>query len=124
MMLTAAEYLTLSRDPAELTDTELERAIADAEEAINALTYNRITARGFDALTPYQQQRVKLAIARQVDFRRRYGELLDNPLASYSINGVSMAWDKSAIQQISGVQTCAEVTSPLMQTGLMCGVIG
>ena len=48
----------------------------------------------------------------------QYGELLDNPLASYSVNGVSMSWDKSKILRVSDVDTSSAVYSLLRKTGL------
>lgn len=124
MLLTVDDYRTMTRLPELPDDDAASRLLADAETDVHALTFRRITARGFDALTDFQQQQIRLAIARQADFRHTYADLLQNPLASYSINGVTMSWDKSAIRTISGVQTCADTVSPLMQTGLMCGVIG
>lgn len=123
-MLSANEYATMSRVNPLPDDATTAQLLKDAEEDVNALTFGRIAARGFDALTAFQQDKVQLAVARQADFRQQYGEILSNPLASYSINGVSMSWDKSAVREYAGVQTCSGVISCLMQTGLMCGVIG
>lgn len=113
------EYRCISKLDSLPDEDKLARMLEDAEEDINAMTFNRITARGFDTLTLFQQEKVKRAIARQADFRYQYGELLRNPLASYSINGVSMSWDKSMIREYFGIQTCADVISCLIQTGLM-----
>ena len=82
------------------------------------MTYGRIYARGFDTLSAFQQEKVKLAVARQADFRSQYSDLLSNPLSSYSINGVSMSWDKSVLTKATGVDTSRDVTGVLNQTGL------
>ena len=44
--------------------------------------------------------------------------MLGNPLASYSVNGVSMSWDKGAVQCVCGVYTSPAILSILSQTGL------
>lgn len=124
-MLSVEEYKARSRVDPLPEDDEIEKILSDAEDDINTMTFNRILARGFDALTPFQQEKVKSAISKQTDFKRQYGDLLTNPLSSYGINGVSMSWDKSVIKEQSGIQTCSDVVACLIQTGLMYrGVIG
>ena len=71
------------------SDDAIKKVIKEAEEDVNIMTYGRIYARGFDTLSAFQQEKVKLAVARQADFRSQYSDLLSNPLSSYSINGVS-----------------------------------
>lgn len=124
-MLSVEEYKARSRVDPLPEDDEIEQILSDAEDDINAMTFSRIIARGFDCLTKFQQEKIKTAIIKQADFRQQYGELLKNPLSSYGINGVSMSWDKSVIKEQSGVQTCGDVVTCLIQTGLMYrGVIG
>ena len=89
-----------------------------AETDIDCLTFNRITAKGFDALTDFQRSRVKFAVAMQIEFISNNQELLDCPLSSYSISGVSMSFDKSKVAIIDNVTTTYQVYNTLMQTGL------
>lgn len=93
--------------------------LLQAEFDVDSLTFNRIRgAGGITELTELQQELVKRAVAQQADFRHEYAELLNNPLSSYGINGVSMAWDKSVLVQQSGVFTTNAVIYLLRQTGM------
>ena len=103
MVLSVEEYKAMSRLENFPSDDAIEKAIKEAEEDVNIMTYGRIYARGFDTLSAFQQEKVKLAVARQADFRSQYSDLLSNPLSSYSINGVD---------------TSRDVTGVLNQTGL------
>jgi hypothetical protein len=118
MMLSVEEYKAMSQRENLPSDDAIEKAIKEAEEDVNIMTYGRIYARGFNTLSTFQQEKVKLAIARQVDFRSQYSDLLSNPLSSYSINGVSMNWDKSVLTKSNGVYTSQDVAGVLNQTGL------
>ena len=117
MYVSAEEYIKLSRSHAVLED-QLEQALDEAERDIDSLTFCRVRAVGIDALTDFQQSLVKLAVVQQADFRKQYGEMLENPLASYSVNGVSMSWDKGAVTCASGVYTAPSILALLRQTGL------
>ena len=118
MVLSVEEYKAMSRLENFPSDDAIEKAIKEAEEDVNIMTYGRIYARGFDTLSAFQQEKVKLAVARQADFRSQYSDLLSNPLSSYSINGVSMSWDKSVLTKSNGIATSRDVAGILNQTGL------
>lgn len=112
--LTAEEYRALNSD-----GTATENDLLLAEYDVDSLTFNRIRgAGGITELTELQRELVKHAVAQQADFRHEYADLLNNPLSSYGINGVSMAWDKSVLVQQSGVFTTNAVISLLRQTGM------
>ena len=100
--------------PAEEVEARLKRACRD----IDSLTFNRIVKVGFGNLTEFQQGLIKEAVQLHTDFCYENGELLDSPLASYAINGVSMSFDKLKIVTIGGITTSSEVYGLLMQTGL------
>ena len=89
-----------------------------AERDIDALTFNRIRASGIDALTAYQRDLVQQAVCEQANFRFMYADLLANPLSSYGINGVSMAWDTTKLKQYGGINTLAAIYTILSQAGL------
>lgn len=97
---------------------QLEKQLSDACRAVDGLTFNRIVAKGFDNLTEFQQSIIKEAVAKQADFVYENAEILDCPLSSYGISGVSMSFDKSKVLSIGGVTTTNEVYGLLMQTGL------
>ena len=123
MYVSADEYMALSRDHA-VAEGQLPQALEAAERDIDSLTYCRVRAAGVDALTYFQRELVKLAVVRQADFRAQYGDQLENPLASYSVNGVSMSWDKEAVQCVGGVYAAPSVLSLLRQTGLTYRGVG
>lgn len=96
-----------------------ESDLSQAEYDVDALTFNRIRAAGgISDLTDLQRELVKRAVCLQAGFRHDYGELLDNPLSSYGINGVSMQWDRSVLIQEGPIRTTSAVLSLLQQTGL------
>ncbi len=96
----------------------LSAALARAEREIDSLTFTRIRAIGWDRLTAYQQDCITQAVVEQADFVAEYGEALSNPLAAYSISGVSMQWDRSQFVCRSGVYTSAGIHAILLQSGL------
>ena len=100
--------------PAEEVEARLKRACRD----IDSLTFNRIVKKGFENLTEFQQELIKEAVKLHADFCYENAELLESPLASYAINGVSMSFDKSKTVTAEGVTTSSETYSLLMQTGL------
>lgn len=102
-----------------------EHWLEQASMEIDTLTFNRIRALGFENLTPFQQEMIQRVTCYLADFCLENDELLDSPLASYSINGVSANF--SAGQNLV---TVGEVTLPrrlygwLQQTGLCCRRLG
>lgn len=92
--------------------------LEEAERDIDSLTFNRIKGIGFDGLTDFQRSLIKRAVVDQADFKHQYASLIENPLASYSINGVSMSWDNTKVLQKSGIYTSASIYGMLRQTGL------
>lgn len=97
--------------PAEVLVSQLQRA----SDQIDSMTYNRISAVGFDTLTPFQQEQVKKAVCAQADFNFQYGEFVDVPLQGFSAGGISMQF---AGERINGVATSRTVKNYLGQTGL------
>ena len=100
--------------PAEEVEARLKRACRD----IDSLTFNRIVEKGFENLSEFQQELIKEAVVLHMDFCYENAELLESPLSAYSINGVSMSFDKSKVVELGGVTTSSETYSLLMQTGL------
>lgn len=87
-----------------------------ASHKVDSLTFNRIIGRGFDNLTEFQQGIIKEVTCNIADFD--YNTFLSNGLTSYSINGVSMNFDKSSIITINGIEIEKDTYSLLSQTGL------
>ena len=108
-----ARYCPHGAIPEDDLDTELDAASRD----VDGLTYNRIVKAGFDALTPYQQELVRRAVCEQAEFRHDNADMLETPLSSYSINGVSMQFGGN-VRELGGVVTTRQITNLLQQTGL------
>lgn len=113
----------------ELTVTELEpggkfsQLLELASDAIDAICYGRIRKIGFDNLTDFQQEKVKKAVCLHTDFLDTYGDLLNSPLSSYGINGVSMSFDAAKVVTQGGVTTTPAVMQQLRQSGLATRLI-
>jgi hypothetical protein len=116
-------YLTYNQFYEQYPDTQIQEdrfqsLVQRAETDINGLTFNRITAKGFDSLSDFQKSIIRRAVAMQVNFIHDNSELLDSPLSSYSISGVSMSFDKSKITEVDGVLTSKSIYGVLLQSGL------
>lgn len=116
-------YLTYNQFYEQYPDTQIQEdrfqnLLQRAETDINGLTFNRITAKGFYSLSDFQKSIIRRAVAMQVNFINDNSELLDSPLSSYSISGVSMSFDKSKITEVDGVITSKSIYGVLLQSGL------
>lgn len=111
-------YLNPDEYSGDIPKEELESLLEYASRAVDSLTFNRIVAKGYENLTTFQQGLIKEAVRLHADFCYNNAELLESPLSSYSISGVSMSFDRSRVLQIGSVTTTSEVYGLLMQTGL------
>lgn len=111
-------YLSPEDYTGEIPEEQVESFLRKACRAVDSLTFNRIAEKGFDNLTEFQQKLIKEAIALHADFCYNNAELLESPLSSYSISGVSMSFDRSKVVSVGSVTTTSEVYGLLMQTGL------
>ena len=103
---TSLDYMTITQ------------MLEQASEEVDGLTYNRIRVKGFDRLTVFQQEKVKRAVCIQAAFINEYSEMLTSPFSSYSINGVSMAFNGDNIVDINGIKASKQRYNRLVQTGL------
>ena len=90
--LTAEEYSSLG---GEIPSAEAELYINKASRHIDSLTFNRILGKGFENLSVFQHELIKEAVQRQADFIYENADVLNSPLSSYSISGVSMSFDNT-----------------------------
>lgn len=102
----------------EMTDEQMISKLQAASVDVDALTFNRITACGFDMLTDFQKSKVINAVCCQAEFRFQNQELFDSPIASYSLNGASVTFDKSRLITVGGAITSADIYAELKQSGL------
>lgn len=96
---------------------QLDKALKQASDQVDQLTFNRIVARGIDGLSPFQRSCVIKAVCQQADFVFQYGDYLTFPLSGYSAGSVSLSF--KAVEGAGGVQTTEGVTGLLKTTGLM-----
>lgn len=102
-----------------LIDGDIEKYLIQASRHIDALTFNRIVAKGFENLTEFQQEIVKTVCFDMANFEYENEDLINSVLQSYSVNGVSMQFGESwSIGVIGGVAIRRDTYSLLMQTGL------
>lgn len=98
--------------------------LIQASRHIDSLTFNRITGRGFDRLTPFQQGIIRETVCQQAEFEYQNKEIFDMILQGYSINGLSMQFGESwnvAVQK--GIPIRRDLYEQLCQTGLCCRLL-
>ena len=111
------EYLKTAREL--IPQDDVDKMLRQASRHIDALTFNRIVAKGFDNLTEFQKDVVKEIVYRQAEFE------YENVLSSYSLNGVSMNFGSSWNLYIEdGVAIRKDLYALLEQTGLCCRLVG
>lgn len=101
-----------------MDESTLTALLEQASDQVDAVCFGRIRRQGFPALASYQQECIKKAVCLQAGWLHTYGELLDSPLASYGINGVSMSFDAARTVRQGGVTVGQAVYSMLLQSGL------
>lgn len=115
--VTAEEYTALGYDA--VPQDKLDAYLRDASRNIDALTFNRIVAKGFEKLTPFQQELIKEVCCKQADFLYENADAIASIMSSYSINGVSMQFGTGFnIVVENGMPIQNTVLSLLKQTGL------
>ena len=113
------------QDSAKTVRTDQEHFVELASRDIDTLTFNRIRALGFDALTEFQQEIIQTVTCQLADFRFENDELLDSALTGYSINGVSANFgDGRNVVAVGEVILPVRLYGWLQQTGLCCRRLG
>lgn len=102
-----------------IPEDKIEKQLKEASMHINTLTFNRIVARKFENLTEFQQEIIKEVVCKLADFEYENADILQTTLSNYSINGVSMGFDKSWNVEIqNGIAIPKDTYCLLGQTGL------
>ena len=104
---------------------EPEKALRQASRHIDALTYNRIVAVGFDNLTEYQQGVIRECECLMADWETENADYINSMLSSYSLNGASMSFSGNSANAVvmNGVAVSREIYSHLQKCGLCCRVL-
>lgn len=87
-MYANAEYYT-NEYGGEIPADTVAKFLRLASERIDTATYNRIVARGFDNLTQFQQEKIKLATCLVADYMAEYGTDAGS-VESYSVLDISV----------------------------------
>jgi hypothetical protein len=107
-----------------IPEDKIEEKLEEASMHIDTLTYNRIVGRKFENLTTFQQNIIKKVVCKLADFEYDNADILQTTLSSYSINGVSVNFQKSWNVLIqNGVAIPKDDYCLLAQTGLTCGIL-
>lgn len=115
--VTAEEYVDLGYS--DVPPENLDVFLRDASRQIDTLTFNRIVKKGFDKLTPFQQELIQEVVCKQASFLFDNADAISSILDSYSINGVSMHFGTGFNVEIKeGIPIQKTVYSLLEQTGL------
>ena len=100
---------------------DLEKALRQASQHIDSLTYNRIVGRGFSNLTEFQQEVIREVVCQQADFEHENADMIDSVLSGYSLNGASVQFgDSWNVYADKGVAMKKDVYALLSQTVLCC----
>ena len=110
MYVTPEEYL---KEHNLISQEELERTLSKAEREIDHLCFGRIKGKGFDNLTPFQQNLIKEAVCLQAEYDKQYGYMLNMPMKSYKVADI----------RFNGISSTQEIINLLEDTGLRCLVL-
>lgn len=118
--VTPQEY-TEAYQGSRIPEDQQTQSLREASRHVDALTFGRITAQGFDNLTQYQRELVQEVVCQLAEWEYDNADELQALLSAYSINGVSMQFGGAGnIWQQGGVYLPASLYAKLAQTGLCC----
>ena len=93
--------------------------LEEASDAIDALTFSRIHAVGWDRLTDFQRECVRRACCAQAELMAENADAIDSPFDSYAINGVSMRFGNASLYRVvDGVAVSNRAYALLRRSGL------
>lgn len=108
-----------------LEEQDAVKALQKASRHIDTLTYNRIEAMGFDALSEYQQWIVKECACLMADWETENKDYIESLLSSYSLNGASMSFTGNSANAVvvNGVAVSRDNYAHLQKSGFCCRVL-
>lgn len=103
----------------QISGTDLARSLYNASRHIDTLTFNRIVAKTFDGLTPFQQEVVQRVTCALAEWEAINEDVLQSAVSGYSINGVSLSFGAGGtLYSQGGVILPKTLYGELAQTGL------
>lgn len=116
--ITIKDYMRISNTQEVENETDIEVLIELASMSVNKATLTRIEKRGFDNLTPNQQELIKKAVVEQMNYiSEEYSELSN--VSSYSLNGDIIINFKDNNEIYDNLELTKKAYLYLQQTGLM-----
>ena len=108
-----------------LDGIELEKALKQASEHIDTLTYNRIVEIGFDNLTEYQQEIITECACLIADWETENADVINSMLSSYSLNGANMSFSGQSAnaEVVNGIAVSKSINQHLHKCGLCSRVL-
>lgn len=88
-----------------------------AKEKIDSVTHNRIVAVGFEKLTDFQKEKIKLAMLYQIQYIEENGAE-PSDLNNYSVLDISISVDKSTQTKAQKLHMSSFALDQLQKTGL------
>lgn len=102
-----------------LTAENAAKALINASNTIDTLTFCRIRERGFERLSAFQKDIIQRSVCALAEWQTENEDILNSPISSYSINGVSVSMSAVGnVKKVSGVVLPTFIYSELMKTGL------
>lgn len=105
----------------EVDEQQFQQLLVLAEQKINRISHNRIVAVGFKNLTEFQKEKIKLAIAYQIDYLLKNGLEDDTEALSYSVLDISVNVDKSNQSYADKIHMSNIAYNFMQETGLCTG---
>jgi len=88
-----------------------------AKEKVDSVTHNRIVAIGFENLTHFQKEKIKLAMLYQIAYIEENGTEV-NDVSSYSVLDISINVDKTTETKAKKLNMSSFALEQLQKTGL------
>lgn len=125
MVYADADYYKSIYNGILIPDDEIDRALEEASQQVDTLTYNRIYQVGFENLTDFRKNIIQKSVCKLADFNTENADVLNMILGSYTINGVSMDFGQGwNIGIVNGVAISPGIYGYLEQSGLCCASLG
>lgn len=101
----------------DLDEDDFKKNLVLAKEKIDSVTHNRIVSIGFDNLTKFQQEKIKLAMLYQIAHIEENGTE-SSDVSSYSVLDISVNVDKTTETKAKKLNMSSFALDQLQKTGL------